>query len=188
MKKTSLTPNLENFQSITAWLNNNFNETKCIQACGQQAKEIPTTKGIYFWFMDTSCYKKLKNTKALSPVYTKKINDKDYHLVYTGTAGVRNNSNGINNGNLNTRILWHLSGNKTVSSLRSGTMSTFRRTIGSLLADDNKIESDLIFYSLSPTGYENALKLKPEWHNLWVGNDRGKNSAKYLKKNLSRIN
>ena len=107
---------------------------------------------------------------------------------YTGTAGVRNNSNGIINGNLNTRILWHLRGNKTVSSLCSGTMSTFRRTIGSLLADDNKIESDLIFYSLSPTGYENALKLKPQWHNLWVGNDRGKNSAKYLKKKLSRIN
>lgn len=28
MKKTSLTPNLENFQSITTWLNNNFNEKK----------------------------------------------------------------------------------------------------------------------------------------------------------------
>jgi len=60
-------------------------------------------------------------------------------------------------------------------------MSAFRRTIGSLLADDNKIEKDLIFYSLSPTSYENALKPKPEWHNLWVGGDRGSNSANYLK-------
>jgi hypothetical protein len=142
MRKTTLIPNQENFQSITAWLNKNFNEKKCIPACGKQAEEIPTTKGIYFWFMDPSCYKKLKNTKALTPVYTKKINDKDYHLVYTGTAGVRNNSNGINNGNLNTRILWHLSNNNTMSSLRSGTMSTFRRTIGSLLGDD-LIENDM---------------------------------------------
>jgi cytoplasmic iron level regulating protein YaaA (DUF328/UPF0246 family) len=47
--------------------------------------------------------------------------------------------------------------------------------------DDNKIEKDLIFYSLSPTSYENALKPKPEWHNLWVGGDRGSNSANYLK-------
>ena len=46
-------------------------------------------------------------------------------------------------------------------------------------------EKDLIFYSLSPTSYENALKPKPEWHNLWVGGDRGSNSAKYLKKFLS---
>lgn len=104
---------------------------------------------------------------------------------YTGIAGVRNNSNGINNGNRNTRIFWNLSDNKTVSSLRSSTMSAFRRTIGSLLADDNKIEKDLIFYSLSPTSYENALKPKPEWHNLWVGGDRGSNSAKYLKEFLS---
>ena len=107
---------------------------------------------------------------------------------YTGTAGVRNNSNDINNGNLNTRIFWHLSGNKTMTSLCSGTMSTFRRTIGSLLADDNKIESDLIFYSLSPTSCEKALKPKSDWYNLWVGGGRGRNSAKYLKEFLSRMN
>ena len=53
---------------------------------------------------------------------------------------------------------------------------------------DNKIESDLIFYSLSPTSYEKALKPKPDWCNLWVGGGRGRNSAKYLKEFLSRMN
>ena len=72
-----------------------------------------------------------------------------------------------------------------MTSLCSGTMSTFRRTIGSLLADDNKIESDLIFYSLSPTSYEKALKPKPEWYNLWVGGDHGHKSANHLKDFLS---
>ena len=53
---------------------------------------------------------------------------------------------------------------------------------------DNKIESDLIFYSLSPTSYEKALKPKSDWYNLWVGGGRGRNSAKYLKEFLSRMN
>lgn len=51
--------------------------------------------------------------------------------------------------------------------------------------DDNKIEKDLIFYSLSPTGYENALKPKSDWYNLWVGGDHGHKSANHLKDFLS---
>ena len=128
--------NRENLQSLKEWLNENINEKKRIKACCKEVKNVSEKKGIYFWFMLQSCYKKLKNIKALKSIYQREINGEVYHLVYTGTAGVRNNSNGNNNGNLRQRIKWHLCDNKNVSALCSGTMSTFRRTIGSLMADD----------------------------------------------------
>ena len=68
--------------------------------------------------------------------FKKNIDGTVYHLVYLGTAGVRNNSNGENNGNLRERLKWHLCDNKGVPALCHGTMSTYRRTIGSLLLDD----------------------------------------------------
>ena len=52
--------------------------------------------------------------------------------------------------------------------------------------DDNSIENDLVFYSLSPTNYKSALKPHEAWHDLWqmVPNGRNANaykSADYLK-------
>ena len=136
MPTRPLNPIQENLQLLKEWLNENINEKKRIKACCKEVKNVSEKKGIYFWFMLQSCYKKLKNIKALKSIYQREINGEVYHLVYTGTAGVRNNSNGNNNGNLRQRIKWHLCDNKNVSALCSGTMSTFRRTIGSLMADD----------------------------------------------------
>jgi hypothetical protein len=139
MPTRPLIPNQENLQLLKKWLNENINEKKRIKACCKEVKnvnQISDKKGLYFWFMHQSCYRKLRNVKPLESIYPRTINGEIFHLVYTGTAGVRNNSNGENSGNLTKRIKWHLCENKSVSALGSGHMSTFRRTIGSLMADD----------------------------------------------------
>jgi hypothetical protein len=74
--------------------------------------------------------------KSLDSKYSKEIDGIKYDLVYLGTAGVRNNSSGINKGDLFGRLKWHLNENKSKSALKSGTMSTFRRTIGALIGND----------------------------------------------------
>jgi hypothetical protein len=139
MPNRPLIPNQENLQLLKKWLNENINEKKRIKACCKEVKnvsQISDKKGLYFWFMHQSCYRKLRNVKPLESIYPRTINGEIFHLVYTGTAGVRNNSNGENSGNLTKRIKWHLCENKSISALCSGHMSTFRRTIGSLMADD----------------------------------------------------
>jgi hypothetical protein len=103
--------------------------------------EIPKSKskGIYFWFMKQDGYTQLSKyteIKPIEPRYFKEIDGEKYDLVYLGTAGVRNNSTGQNNGHLEERLNWHLAKNKSKSALISGTMSTFRRTIGALIEDD----------------------------------------------------
>jgi cytoplasmic iron level regulating protein YaaA (DUF328/UPF0246 family) len=51
--------------------------------------------------------------------------------------------------------------------------------------EDNGIDKDLVFYSLSPTSYEKALKPDKAWHSLWKIRQGGrsvntKDSADYL--------
>jgi len=55
-----------------------------------------------------------------------------------------------------------------------------------LFNKENKIEDEDIFYCISDS-YKNALKPKDNWNNLWVGNDRGKNSAKLLAQFISEV-
>ena len=129
----------ENHISITAWLNENLEDKKSIKGCCQEVKKVPKTKGIYFWFMKSDGYKVLSKYITINPIeprYTKKIDGVQYDLVYLGTAGVRNNANGLNSGHLHERLKWHLCDNKSVSALCSGIMSTYRRTIGGLISDD----------------------------------------------------
>lgn len=128
-------PSNADFNQLTTWLNENLNDKKSIKACCQEVHKVPETKGIYFWFIHPDGYNAL-NIKPIEPKYTKVINGVKYDLVYIGTAGVRNNSSGINNGNLNERLKWHLCDNKGVSGLCSGTMSTYRRTLGGIISDD----------------------------------------------------
>jgi hypothetical protein len=135
-KKTmNLQPNL-NFEELKKkldqFLSNSFRP---------HIDEIPKikSKGIYFWFMKTEGYNQLSKyaeIKPIEPSYTKEIDGVKYDLVYLGTAGVRNNKSGINKGHLEERLNWHLAKNKSKSALKSGTMSTYRRTIGALIEDD----------------------------------------------------
>jgi hypothetical protein len=128
-----------NVKKNTAWLKNTLSNSKRIHACCKEINKIPQTKGIYFWFMRSDAFSALNKIswpKDIQFNYSQRINGSTYHLVYLGTAGVRNNANGENNGNLRERLKWHLCDSKGVSALCHGTMSTYRRTIGSLLFDD----------------------------------------------------
>jgi len=51
---------------------------------------------------------------------------------------------------------------------------------------DNQIEDENVFYCIS-NSYRNALNPKDNWHNLWVGNDRGRNSVLMLTNFLSEV-
>lgn len=138
-----LNPNAT-FEQLSEWLNQNLKDQNRIKACCQNVKNIPLKKGIYFWFLNHDSYHKLSRNMVINPIdpcYQRVINNEVYDLVYLGTAGVRNNSNGVNNGHLQERLKWHLCDNKGVSALCSGTMSTFRRTIGGLISSD-LIEND----------------------------------------------
>jgi len=130
----AINPNSD-FNELKTWLDKNLTDKKSIKACCQETNNVPETKGIYFWFMHPDGYSAL-NIKPIEPKYTKNINGVIYDLIYTGTAGVRNNSSGVNNGHIQERLKWHLCDNKSISGLCSGTMSTYRRTIGALISDD----------------------------------------------------
>ena len=128
-------PTNATFAQVTQWLGKNLDDLKRISADSSQTKSVPQTKGIYFWFMKHSCYKQLSSLISITPVdkrITKTINGEKYDLVYIGTAGVRRNKSGINNGHLQERLKWHLHDNQTINAFCNGSMSTFRRTIGPL--------------------------------------------------------
>ena len=138
-----LNPNAT-FEQLSEWLNQNLKDQNRIKACFQNVKNIPLKKGIYFWFLNHDSYHKLSSNMVINPIdpcYQRVINNEVYDLVYLGTAGVRNNSNGVNNGHLQERLKWHLCDNKGISALCNDTMSTFRRTIGALISSD-LIEND----------------------------------------------
>lgn len=134
-----------NIADIHKWLGKNLSDKKSIKACCKDVLEVPTTKGIYFWFVKKEGYKELNTflpIKRDETAYSTKINGSMYDLVYLGTAGARNNSSGTNSGNLQERLKWHLCNTKNISALCNGTMSTYRRTLGALLASD-LIDNDL---------------------------------------------
>jgi hypothetical protein len=127
------------FTSICLWLKENLLDENRIKACCKETGKVPTEKGLYFWFTNQDGYKALNKFLKVKPLddrYVRKINSEDFDLVYIGTAGVRNNSNGINNGHLQERVKWHLCNCKTISCLCSGHISTLRSTIGSLINSD----------------------------------------------------
>jgi len=136
----------ESFESITKWLNDNLSNDKFFTPHVDLIPQIEE-KGIYFWFMRPSGYLALSTfvtIKPIEPRYSKIINGELCDLVYLGTAGVKNNSNGINNGTLRQRFNWHLIENKNESSVISGIMSTFRRTIIPLFSDDLLLNNEQI--------------------------------------------
>ncbi len=128
-----------NSSNVKIWLDQNLSNKNRIKACSDYLDKVPKAKGIYFWFINPKGYEELStfiNIKALPSVYQVHINGKFHDLVYLGTAGARNNKSGTNNGNIFQRLQWHITDNQGISALCNGTMSTFRRTLVSLLASD----------------------------------------------------
>jgi hypothetical protein len=135
----------DDFETIQIWLNTNLKENKSFVPCkdsihNPKSKKEVSSKGLYFWFIHPNGYDKLNKIIPIESIlenrFTKKINGIDYDLVYVGTAGVRNNKNGVNNGNLFERFNWHIKNNQTLNSLKNNSISTLRRTIIPLFSDD----------------------------------------------------
>ena len=137
----AINPNAD-FNDLSTWLNENLSDKKRIRACCKEVNKVPELKGIYFWFIRPDGYNALSNFVEISPIesrFSKDIDGIIFDLVYLGTAGTRNNKNGINNGHLRKRLKWHLCDNKNVSALcskKKPIMSTLRSTIGGLISDD----------------------------------------------------
>jgi hypothetical protein len=132
MPTRNLTP-ADTFITIRTWLNQNLSGP--IVPVPQSIPQIPQEKGLYFWFMKPAGYAALRNFVEITPVepcYEKEINGEKYHLVYLGTAGTGKEGNS----NLRERLEWHITQTHTRSSVCSGTLSTLRAGIGSLLSDD----------------------------------------------------
>lgn len=92
-------------------------------------------KGIYFWFMKPEGYEILSNKIKVEPMensYSKVIDRVKFDLVYLGTAGTGKEMKS----NLSIRLKWHIGQKHTEDGVYSKYLSTLRKGIGSLLADD----------------------------------------------------
>ena len=95
---------------------------------------FPKTKGIYFWYMRPEGYQILLRLIAFSiNQVSAAIDLNGSYLVYIGTAGTRKTKN--NQTGLVDRYKWHVCQKHSVASVKTG-LSTFRQTLGALLADD----------------------------------------------------
>lgn len=122
------------FNQLSTWLNQNLTEKNSIIPHTNTIPKI-TSKGIYFWFMHPDGYKVLSNFVVIEPItprYQKETDGIKYDLVYLGTTGTGKSGNS----NLTIRLNWHINQQHSVSSVKSGTLSTLRQGIGSLLSDD----------------------------------------------------
>ena len=126
---------IDNFNTIENWLNINLTIPNSITPVPSQILNVPTKKGIYFWFMINDTYKELNQLVDIQPLelkYTKEIEHKNYDLVYIGTAGTGKKGNS----NLKERLDWHISQPHSSSNICHGTLSTFRTGISSIVSDD----------------------------------------------------
>ncbi|RVU25061.1 hypothetical protein EOJ36_08635 [Sandaracinomonas limnophila] len=96
---------------------------------------LKLSKGIYFWFMKPEGYKALSSYIEVIPLensFSILIDDLSYDLVYLGTAGTGKNGRS----NLTERLSWHIGQKHSSAAIISGTISTFRKGLGSLLSND----------------------------------------------------
>jgi len=116
-------------------------------------------------------------SSELKELYKQKNNDCNLHiLIVSGLYGILELTDSIIDYQLeiNKFKIWSEENNRSINEAVVRYMA------------DKKIENDLVFYSLSPSSYEKALKPNAEWHNLWKTTPSGRYSnsavsAKYLK-------
>ncbi len=116
-------------------------------------------------------------SRELKELYKQKNNDCNLHiLIVSGLYGILEFTDSIIDYQLEIDKfkIWSEESNRSINEAVVKYMA------------DKKIENDLVFYSLSPTSYEKALKPKTEWHKLWKTTPGGRNSnsvksANYLK-------
>ena len=119
-------------------------------------------------------------SRELKELYKQKNNDCNLHiLIVSGLYGILEFRDSIIDYQL------EISDNYRFNFWSEEKNRSINEAVVRYMADNN-IGNDLVFYSLSPTSYEKALKPKTEWHKLWKTTPGGRNSnsvksANYLK-------
>ena len=146
------------------WLQNELDDVNSIIPHTNPIPDnLSGVKGIYFWFMKFDGYVQLRLSE-IDPVCKRKINGKEFHLVYLGTAG----TNRKQKNDLFKRLKWHIENKHTKSAICSGALSTLRQGLGSLLSNDlilhnteelvnDFLKSYMRIYWISYTGQENLI-------------------------------
>lgn len=108
----------------------------------ENIEKIPKNKpGWYRWWAPENALVKLLNSKYLDKKYLdillpkltqKKINGNIYYFIYVGIAV---------NESIRGRLNWHVNQHHTESSVKSGFLSTLRKSISSLVAENQFDES-----------------------------------------------
>lgn len=108
----------------------------------ENIEKIPKNKpGWYRWWATENALVKLLNSKYLDKKYLdilvpkltqKKINGNIYYFIYVGIAV---------NESIRGRLNWHVNQHHTESSVKSGFLSTLRKSISSLVAENQFDES-----------------------------------------------
>lgn len=122
--------NVDDFNSVCQWLDDNL-QTLPIIPTSENLQNVPTQKGIYFWFIHPNSYQiinQFTDIQRISPFYSKQ----KHELVYLGTAGTGKKGNS----NLQERLEWHICQSHTSGSIIHGTLSTLRAGLGAMLAND----------------------------------------------------
>jgi hypothetical protein len=86
---------------------------------------VEKKSGVYTWWFKKSCLSNLLKalpTFNISKLQHKKIDNTDYYALYFGIAK-----------SCRERASWHMSQHHSVSSVRSGYLSTLRQTLSALL-------------------------------------------------------
>lgn len=122
--------NADDFDSVYQWLNDNL-QTHPIIPTPENLQNVPSQKGIYFWFIYHDSYQTFNqfvDIQRIWPLYSKE----KHELVYLGTAGTGKKRNS----HLQERLKWHICQFHTTGSIIHGTLSTLRAGLGAMLADD----------------------------------------------------
>lgn len=97
---------------------------------------VPKKSGFYRWWFPADIAKSMLSSIPLvdiNKIVKRNIGGKEYWLLYFGISS-----------NLFNRIKWHVCQKHKPSAVRSGTLSTLRQTISSLLGIDETLsESDV---------------------------------------------
>lgn len=90
-------------------------------------KKIPTEPGVYFWYVTKS------GAHKLGLDVQDCTQENNLFLVYVGLAQ-----------NLNQRIDWHLNDSHSISSIKSGFVSTLRQSLSALLVGEMVTSKEVV--------------------------------------------
>lgn len=110
--------------------------------------------------------------------FDKNLNSNLHILIVSGLYGILEFTDSILN--------YHLEIKKANAIWKSTNNFTLQEVTKKYI-DINKIENENVFYAVSPSDYEGALKPLESWKSLWVSGGRNANSVKCVKAFLEHL-